>query len=143
MLAFLDIVCFADEFGAIVCWLALIVALIVSAPTAVTGFIDWLSITTGTPLWRTATAHMASMIVATVFFGLAAIFGHDRYDEGVVEAVPFVLTLLGFGFLSVGGWIGGTVVYVHGMRVLNLVQEPPSRAVSPTPKPEKELAEGS
>ena len=143
VLAFLDVVGVAEEFGAIGWWLALIVALIVSAPTAVTGFIDWLSITTGTPLWRTATAHMASMIVATVFFGLAAIFGHDRYDEGVVEAVPFVLTLLGFGFLSVGGWIGGTVVYVHGMRVLNLVQEPPSRAVSPTPKPEKELAEGS
>ena len=37
-------------------WLALIAGLVVSAPTAITGFVDWLQITVGTPLWRMATA---------------------------------------------------------------------------------------
>jgi hypothetical protein len=32
-------------------------------------------------------------------------------------------------------------VFVHGMRVLNLVDEPASRAASPMPQPEKEEAE--
>jgi hypothetical protein len=35
------------------------------------------------------------------------------------------------------------VVFVHGMRVLSLVEEPAERAVSPAPKPEKEAAEGA
>jgi hypothetical protein len=43
----------------------------------------------------------------------------------------------------VGGWLGGAIVFVHGMRVLNLVTEPAARAASPLPKPEKEQAEGS
>jgi hypothetical protein len=34
-------------------------------------------------------------------------------------------------------------VFVHGMRVLNLVEEPARRAVAPIPHPEKEAAEGS
>jgi len=52
-----------------------------------------------------------------------------------------VLTLLGFGFLTLGGWLGGAVVFVHGMRVLSLVDEPPDRAAAPVPHPEKEEAE--
>jgi hypothetical protein len=54
-----------------------------------------------------------------------------------------VLTLIGFGLLTLGGWLGGTVVYVHGMRVLNLVAEPAARASAPVPTPEKKEAEGA
>jgi hypothetical protein len=83
------------------------------------------------------------MVSATVFFGLAAIFGHDSFKTGNVSAGSFVLTLVGFALLTLGGWLGGTIVFVHGMRVLNLVKEPAERAASPLPKPEKEAAEGS
>jgi hypothetical protein len=82
------------------------------------------------------------MVTATVFFGLAAIFGHDAYTHANVSSGSYVLTLIGFGFLTLGGWLGGAVVYVHGMRVLSLVHEPTERAVSPKPHPEKEMAEG-
>ena len=43
---------------------------------------------------------------------------------------------------TLGGFLGGTVVFVHGMRVLSLVDEPTTRAVIPLPQPEKEDAEG-
>ncbi len=112
-------------------WLALIVGLIVSAPTALAGLADWLQITRGTPLWRTATLHALAMVAATAFFGLAAIFGHAPFDDGRVSGGSLVLTLVGFGLLTVGGWIGGSVTYVHGMRVLGLPEEPASRAVAP------------
>jgi hypothetical protein len=49
--------------------------------------------------------------------------------------------LLGFGMLTLGGWLGGGIVFVHGMRVLNLVEEPTKRAVTPG-HPEKEAVEG-
>jgi uncharacterized membrane protein len=122
-------------------WLALLAGLIVTGPTALTGLFDWLTITRGTELWKTATSHMIAMLAATLFFGLAALFGKDSFDEGNVHAGDFVLTAIGFGLLTLGGWLGGTIVFVHGMRVLNLVEEPADRAVSPMPKPEKDAAE--
>jgi uncharacterized membrane protein len=121
-------------------WLALIVGLIVSAPTALTGLADWLGITRGTELWKTATAHLLAMVSATVLFGLAAIFGHGGYADGEVTGGSLFLTLLGYGLLTAGGYLGGTVVFVHGMRVLNLVEEPATRAVMPGAE-EKERAE--
>jgi uncharacterized membrane protein len=124
-------------------WLALLAGLIVTVPTALTGLLDWLVIERGSELWKTATLHLIAMLSATLFFGLAALFGKDSFDEGNVHAGDFVLTLVGFGLLTLGGWLGGTIVFVHGMRVLNLVGEPAERAVSPAPKPEKEAAEGS
>jgi uncharacterized membrane protein len=124
-------------------WLALLAGLIVTVPTALTGLFDWLTITWGSELWKTATLHMIAMLSATLFFGLAALFGKDSFDEGNVQAGDFVLTVIGFGLLTLGGWLGGSIVFVHGMRVLSLVEEPAERAVSPVPKPEKQAAEGS
>ena len=53
--------------------IALIVGLILSGPTAITGFVDWLRIERSTPLWRTATAHMIAMLIATGFALVAAL----------------------------------------------------------------------
>ena len=143
VMGFASIIGVAENSAAHGWWLALVVGLIFTAPTALTGLADWLTIERGTPLYRTATTHLIVMVTATVFFLIAALIGHDGYTDGAVEAGPYLLTLIGFGLLTAGGWLGGAIVYVHGMRVLNLVQEPTQRAVSPAPKPEKEMAEGS
>lgn len=121
--------------------LALIVGLVVSAPTALTGFADWVRIARGTPLFRTATAHMVAMLLATAFFLISIGAGYTDGMDGAVPDGAFVLTLAGFGLLTVGGWLGGTVVFHYGMRVLNLVEEPAARASSPVPHPEEERAE--
>jgi uncharacterized membrane protein len=140
--ALVEVLGITENAGAYGWWIALIFGLIVTVPTALTGLVEWLTLTWRSELWWTATYHLLSMVTATVFFGLAAIFGHAQYTEGNVSSGAFVLTLIGFGFLTLGGWLGGAVVFVHGMRVLNLVQEPTERAVSPKPHPEKEMAEG-
>ena len=137
----LDVLGITESAAANGWWLALIVGLVVSAAAALTGLVDWWTITRGTPLFRTATAHMIAMLAATVFFGLAAIFGHARYDEGVVETGPLILNLIAYGLLTLGGWLGGAIVFTYGMRVLNLVEEPAHRAVSPVPSRDEEEAE--
>jgi uncharacterized membrane protein len=124
-------------------WLALVAGLIVSAPTALAGFVDWLDIPTGTPLWRTATLHLSVMLAATILFAITAGAGHADYVDGTIGGGSLILTLVAFATLTLGGWLGGAIVFVHGMRVLSLVDEPASRAVSPVPHPEKEEAEGS
>jgi uncharacterized membrane protein len=121
-------------------WLALLVGLGLTVPTAVTGVADWVRISSGTPLWRTATAHLLVMITAAAVFLAAVIGGKSSFDEGNVDTPSLVLTLVGFGILALGGWLGGAIVYVHGMRVLDLVDEPALRAASPVSK-EKEKAE--
>jgi hypothetical protein len=67
--------------------------------------------------------------------------GHAGYVDGEVATGSFILTLLAFAVLTVGGWLGGAITYVHGMRVLNLVEEPAARAASPVPHAEKVDAE--
>ncbi len=68
---------------------------------------------------------------------MAIVFGHRGYATGAVTTGPFFLTLVGFAALTAGGWLGGAITYVHGMRVLSLVDEPTVRAVSPVPHDEK------
>jgi uncharacterized membrane protein len=122
-------------------WFALLFGLCLTVPTALSGLADWLTITWRTPPWWTATWHLLVMVTATVFFALAAILGHSGWQSGDVTAGPFVLNVVGFALLVAGGWLGGSIVFVHGMRVLSLVDEPAGRAASPLPHPEKEEAE--
>ena len=122
-------------------WLALVTGLAITIPTAITGFADWLTISSDTPLWRTATLHLSAMLAATVVFAITAGAGHADYVDGSIGGGALVLTLVGFAVLTLGGWLGGAIVFTHGMRVLELVEEPTSRAISPLPKPEKEEAE--
>lgn len=118
-------------------WLALVIALISSALTVLAGLVDWLTIIWGSELWKTVTIHALTMVTATVFFVLAIIFGHGGYVDSAVPSGSFILTLIGFVALTAGGWLGGAVTYVHGMRVLNLVDEPALRAAAPLPHDEK------
>jgi uncharacterized membrane protein len=141
--ALVEVLGITKNAGAIGWWIALIAGLVFTVPTALTGLADWLTIEWKSELWKTATTHMIAMVTATVFFALAAIFGHGSYTHGNVSTGAFILTVIGFLTLTAGGWLGGAVVYVHGMRVLNLVKEPATRASAPVPHAEKEMAEGS
>jgi uncharacterized membrane protein len=99
-------------------WLALIGGLIVTAPTAVTGFLDWVTLEWGSSTWRTATAHLTAMLTATVLFALAAWQDHDAYNAAAVSGWGLALVLAAFAVLTLGGWLGGSIVFVHGVRVL-------------------------
>lgn len=124
-------------------WLALVVALASTVLTAATGFADWLTITWGSELWKTATLHMAANLTAGALFLVAAVVGHGGYVDHTVTTGAFILTLVGVAALTTGGWLGGAIVYVHGMRVLSLPEEPAGRAVAPVPHEEKvKAAEG-
>jgi uncharacterized membrane protein len=142
VMAFASVIGVAHHSAASGWWLALVIGLIATVFTALTGFMDWLTIEWGSNLWWTATWHLLSMLTATGFFLAATLAGHGGYTHGAVHTGPFILTLVGFAFLTLGGWLGGAVVFVHGMRVLNLAGEPPGRAAAPMPHPEKEAAEG-
>src|SRR2546430_1779304 len=104
---FLEVTGITERNGAVGWWLGLVIGLIFAVPTVLTGLADWLSITWRTELWWTATWHLLSMLTANVCFLLAAVFGHAAYTHANVSSGSYVLTVVGFGFLTLGGWLGG------------------------------------
>jgi uncharacterized membrane protein len=61
--------------------------------------------------------HLSAMVTAVTLFAVAASLQWSGYRDGGVTTGALVLSLLGFVALTAGGWYGGTVVFVHGMRV--------------------------
>lgn len=112
-------------------FVALLGGLVSTVPTASTGFVDWLSLTWGSSRWRTATLHLTAMLSATVLFAVAAWLQWPGYQRAVVTAPGLIFAILGFVVLTVGGWLGGTVVFVHGMPVLGRPDEPSEEAIKP------------
>src|SRR5262245_31260213 len=88
---------------------------------AVPGFIDMLSLPAGPK--RTALIHMAiNLTVVVLYVWNAWLRKHDGLELGVW------LSALGVGLLAVSGWLGGKMVYVHGIAVdVPAESAPPSR----------------
>lgn len=105
--------------------------LALALPTALTGLLDWLDIPKKTPVRTTATIHLLVMLTATVIFALAFVAQLDGYGDGQVKTLALVLGLVAEALLTVGGYIGGTVVFHYGVRVLKRPQAPVSEALVP------------
>ena len=92
--------------------------LALAAPTALTGLLDWLDIPKRTPIRTVATVHLFTMLTATVLFAVACVSQIDGYDHGRVDTLALVIGLGAEALLAAGGFIGGTIVFVYGNRVL-------------------------
>jgi len=111
--------------------LALSVGLVVAVPTAVTGLLDWLGLDAGTPARRIGLAHLFSMLVATALFAATWIAHLDGYRRGEVEGLALLLGVVAFAVLLAGGYLGGTLAYVYGVRVLKRPDVPVADALIP------------
>jgi uncharacterized membrane protein len=105
--------------------------LVLAGPTALTGLLDWLDIPKGTPARTTATTHLLAMVTATLLFALTFVAQLDGYDEGRVETLALVLGLAAEAVLTLGGYLGGTIVFVYGVRVLKRPETPVAEALVP------------
>lgn len=105
--------------------------LALALPTALTGLLDWLDIPKGTPVRTTATVHLLVMLTATVIFALTFVAQLDGYEDGQVKTLALVLGLAAEALLTVGGYVGGTVVFHYGVRVLKRPETPVSEALVP------------
>jgi uncharacterized membrane protein len=97
----------------------LIGGLLVSVPTALTGFWDWLRSTTkGTQARRTANTHAWIMLTVTALTAANVAIRYFTYDDRAhVEPVNLVLSLVVAGLVSLGATYGGSLVYDYGFNV--------------------------
>jgi uncharacterized membrane protein len=112
-------------------FLALVGGLISGALAAAAGLLDLLAIDRSAPVFRTAILHMLSMVTATVLFLVAAIVQHGGYEDGTVTGGGLALALIAFAALTVGGWLGGALVFRHGLRVEQEAEPAPNPAGTP------------
>jgi uncharacterized membrane protein len=80
---------------------------------AVPGFVDYLALR-GPRVRRVAVTHMAMNLVVVALFGLNLWL---RTWLGVDSNLPLILSVVGVVLLGISGWLGGEMVYVHGVGV--------------------------
>jgi uncharacterized membrane protein len=81
---------------------------------AIPGFIDYLSLK-GNSVKRIATVHMSLnlLVVAMFLFNLGI-----RYNASPDnELLGVILSVIAIAILGVSGWLGGSMVYEHGVAV--------------------------
>jgi uncharacterized membrane protein len=95
----------------------LLVGAVVSVATAITGFADWLNTEKGTQMRRMANAHAWAMIALTLLvvaeLGLRYIGDRSDSPDGLIV----VLGMSVAGLVTVGGTLGGSIVYDFGFNV--------------------------
>ena len=102
-------------------WVAfytLLGGIIGAAVAAVPGIVDWLSIT-DRGVKKLADWHARLNVIALVVF-VADFYlrttGGARWVGGSTT-IPLLLSVLGVVLITVSGWLGGEMVYVHGVAV--------------------------
>jgi uncharacterized membrane protein len=105
--------------------------LALAAPTALTGLLDWLQIEKGTTRRTVATIHLLTMVSATLVFAGAWLAQRPGYLDDQVESLGLALGLAAEALLAVGGYIGGTLVFIYGVRVVQRPNAPLADALVP------------
>jgi len=82
---------------------------------AVFGLIDWLAIPSGTRAKSVGLWHGSANVLVVALFGVSWLLRLDAPVEP--RTVPIVLSFVGVGLASLGGWLGGELVDRLGVGV--------------------------
>lgn len=97
---------------------ALLGGIIMAALAAVPGLIDWLSLK-DPKVFKIANWHARLNVIALLIFAgsfyLRTTSGADLV--GGSHTVPFLLSLVGVILITISGWLGGEMVFKHGVAV--------------------------
>jgi uncharacterized membrane protein len=91
---------------------------------AVPGLIDWLSVPSESDAKAIGLLHAASNSIGLILFAFSWYLRYDQPDSWSTFA--FFSSLLGIAALTAGGWLGGEMVYRHGIG-MDLTASSPAR----------------
>jgi uncharacterized membrane protein len=85
---------------------------------AMIGLLDLLAIPTGTRAFRTALLHMSLALTTTTLYAIGfAVRGSD--PTGPAPTAPMLLSAAALLALGATGFLGGTLAYRYGVRVVD------------------------
>ncbi|MGH4013999.1 MAG: DUF2231 domain-containing protein [Pseudonocardiaceae bacterium] len=111
--------------------LAIAVGLIAAVPTVITGLVDLFGIPANSPGRTVGWWHLAVMATATGMFLGTLLAQLDGYADGQIITLAVTLGVISEVLLVVGGYLGGTLTFVYGVRVLNRPRASASDALIP------------
>ena len=97
---------------------ALLAGIIGAVAAAVFGIIDWLSIT-DREVKRTADWHARLNVIALLVFA-ASFYLRTAGGSQIVGgsySIPVILSVIGVILITISGWLGGELVFRHGVAV--------------------------
>ena len=112
-------------------WIAfytLLGGIIMAAVAAVPGLIDWLSLK-DPKVVKIANWHARLNVIALVVFA-GSFYLRTTSGAALVSdshTVPLLLSLLGVALISISGWLGGELVFKHGVAVVSDSETPPDK----------------
>src|SRR5688572_21917822 len=101
-----------------VAFYALLGGIIGAAVAAVPGLIDWLSLTDKAVV-KLANWHARLNVIALLIFA-ASFYLRTTNGAGLVSesyTIPLALSVLGVILITISGWLGGEMVFKHGVAV--------------------------
>jgi uncharacterized membrane protein len=101
-------------------WLAILVALVVVLLAVPTGIADWWEVKKENPAHQLGLYHLVGNVVVTVLFLGSLVWRWGSLDAMSVPAGPLVLSIAGVLVLFVAGYLGGLMVYEHGVSVARM-----------------------
>jgi uncharacterized membrane protein len=108
---------------------ALLAGIIGAAVAAVPGLIDWLSITDKAVV-KLANWHARLNVIALLIFA-ASLYLRTTSGASLVGGsyiIPVMLSVLGVVLITISGWLGGEMVFKHGVAVSSSSGATPEKA---------------
>ncbi len=122
-------------------WL-LAIGVVGAVVAAGAGFIDLFRLPPGTRVFRTALLHMSLALTVTALFAVSFLLRLDL--TAPVPLPPLILSLVSLAVLVAVGYLGGTLAYRYGVRVVDeATQAEGYRPLHPRPSDDRPHRTGS
>ena len=107
------------------------VGLLVAIPTIITGLVDLFGIPSGAPARTLGWWHLTVMANATGMFAWTLRLQLEGYRSATIIMTAVIVGVIAWILLVAGGYLGGALTYVYGVRVLKRPQAAMSDALIP------------
>ncbi len=96
---------------------AMLLGIIAALLAAVPGIVDYSEIRRDHPGKVIASRHMILNLVIVAIYGINLWIRSSALSDPKISLLPFLLSIIGIGLLSVSGYLGGRLVYDEGIAV--------------------------
>ncbi len=96
---------------------AMLLGIVTALLAAVPGFVDYSDIRRDHPGKTTATRHMTLNLMVVTIYGINLWIRSAALSDPKISLLPFLLSIIGAGLLSISGYLGGRLVYDEGIAV--------------------------
>lgn len=93
----------------------LVIGCALSVPALLAGFFELTRLTDDSPAWRTLYLHMGAMSSALLLYVVSLFARLDHTTLLAPGRIALACGVLGFLALTIGGWLGGKLVYGFGL----------------------------